>query len=90
MFDATETTPAAPPRMARAKLGSSPLSRAKPAPPSGYNASQRASSPRASFSPMILGSLRNSATVSGSRSQPVRPGTLYSTSGKPPCADTWR
>jgi hypothetical protein len=75
-FDTTDTTPSAPASIARAAVGSSPLSTAKLSPRSGSNACMRSGSLRASLIATMPAWAASSATVSGSRSQPVRLGTL--------------
>ena len=68
----------------RAAVGSSPESTRKSAPRKASNASIRCASPTASLMPTMLPCPRRRATVSGRRSQAVRAGTLYSTTGSPP------
>jgi hypothetical protein len=89
-LEATETMPSAPASMARAAVGSSPLSTAKPLRRNGNRASIRSPSARASLMPTMLGCSDSSPLVSAARSQPVRPGTLYSTTGSPPSSATAR
>ena len=61
--------------------------------PSERISATRGAAPLASFTPTMPGTLAQRAMVSGSMSTLVREGTLYMTTGSPPClatASKWR
>src|SRR5690606_7492075 len=89
-FETTDTTPSAPPSMAAAALASSPQSTAKPSLRSASHSCSLRGSDTASFTPAMRGWPARPATVDGCRSQPVRGGTLYITTGSPPSSATAR
>jgi hypothetical protein len=89
-LEPTEIRPSIPAWIERAAVPSSPLSTANCGLRRASSACTRPVSPTASLMPTMLGWLASSATVSGCMSQPVRPGTLYSTTGSPPWSATAR
>ena len=79
-FAVTEMTPLAPASTASRQVASSPDSSAMPG-ARRSNSRTRSMSPTASFSATMLGTVARRATVGGSKSTAVRPGTLYSSIG---------
>src|SRR5450631_706098 len=80
-FPVTEMTPLAPSPMKSTAVASSPDSSVKPAGTCASNSRARLNRGVASLSATIRGCRARRATVPGSRSTPVRVGTLYRTTG---------
>ena len=79
-------TPCPPQAMKGTTVKSSPDSSASRSPHSSSSSTARLMLPVASLIAATSGRSHSRFTVSGSRSNPVRPGTLYTTRGKPGCA----
>ncbi len=89
MFPTTLITPCPPIAMVASANMSSPARMTKLAgTPAAKISATRGATPLASFTPTMPGTLAQRAMVSGSMSTEVRDGTLYITTGSPPCFAT--